>query len=168
MDVIVIRHGSAEPAGGEGDEARRLTKAGKEEVKVTARALRKLGVKLEIILASPLVRAVETAEIVAGIHKGAEVAVEEALRPRDAFPILPIRDRLGELATDGAAAVALVGHAPSLDECIGELTAGQREAGISLSKAGAACLTMFLEDAPIAAELRWLMRRGQLAKLAGT
>ena len=163
MDVIFIRHGSAEPAGAGGDEARQLTNQGREEVATTAAALKGLIKKLDLVLTSPLVRAVQTAEIVAEAF-GAAVEQDELLAP-PARP-KPLRRRLDELSRRPLAAVALVGHAPSLDEYVGDLVAGTTAIGLSLPKSGSACVSLPEPGADEGPELRWLLRRKHLALLA--
>src|ERR1700678_2627326 len=72
MILYVLRHGSAEdepPPGGD-DGARRLTARGREKVREAAAGMRALGLKFDAILASPLPRAAETAELVAAVNPG--------------------------------------------------------------------------------------------------
>jgi phosphohistidine phosphatase len=165
MKVIFVRHGEAEEAGKGGDESRRLTRAGRKDVQNTAAALRRLKVKLEAILSSPLLRAEQTAEIIATSHGVSEVEISQLLAPPTDAKAL--RSRLGQLLAEGFQAVAVVGHAPSLDDCIGMLVASRPRIGVSLSKAGAACVEL-PEDWPDAMpELAWVMTRKQLAMLAG-
>jgi len=66
MDIYILRHGIAEEgrAGGR-DSDRRLTEAGKERLRTVLQLARQGGVKLELILTSPYIRAVETADIAA-------------------------------------------------------------------------------------------------------
>jgi len=162
MQVIFIRHGSAEPAGQAGDAARGLTDLGRRQVRTTAAGLKALGVGLNRVLCSPLVRAVQTAEIVAethGVRQTQEVGF--LVPPGDYNELLAV---LEDCHAAGDAAVALIGHAPSLTELLGELLAGKPEIGVRLSCAGAACVE--LSDDDRRAGLRWLMGADQLAALA--
>jgi phosphohistidine phosphatase len=165
MDVIFVRHGSAQDRSEADDAQRQLTDQGRTEVTTTAQALRELGVKPAVVLTSPAVRAVQTGEILAELHDAARVETAQML----AHPADPkaVRSRLQQLLAEGVECVALVGHAPSLDHCVGELTAGQPKIGVSLSKAGAACLELPPDYPNAAPELRWVMRREILAKIAG-
>jgi len=165
MDVFFIRHASAEAAGAGGDAARKLTDKGRDESRAAAAALAALGVKLELILTSPLPRAAETARIVAKAHGGAKVEVEDAAGPPgDARTLCR---RLDELNAAGVEAVGVVGHAPSMDAFVARTAAGTADVGTSLNKAGAACVRLPPPRSPEPPELRWLMRRKQLAMLAG-
>ena len=70
MILYILRHGPAEnepPPGGD-DGARRLTARGREKVREAAAGMRALGLKFDAILASPLPRAAETAELVATVY----------------------------------------------------------------------------------------------------
>lgn len=163
MQVIFIRHATAESASGGPDAARRLTPEGRKEAETTARALAKMDVRIELVLASPLVRAVETAEIVSRAHEKAQLRVVDFLVPP--VDVKAVRKQLAALREQEMRVVAMVGHTPSLEECIGELVAGTRRLGLSLTRAGAACVEI-PPDAPNGFELRWVLRRDQLEKLA--
>jgi len=162
MQVIFIRHGSAEPAGPAGDAARGLTDLGRRQVRTTAAALVALGVGLKRVLCSPLVRAVQTGEIVAETHGVGEAQEVGFLVPPGDYNELAAV--LQDCHAAGDSAVALIGHAPSLNELLGELVAGKPEIGVRLSTADAACVE--LSEDGRRAELRWLMRSEQLAALA--
>lgn len=164
MHVVFIRHASAEASAEGGDAKRELTKHGKAEAHATARGIRSMGVRLDVVLTSPLVRAAQTAEIVAKVHKGAAVVVDEDLAPpADAAGLAR---RLRDLQNENVRAVALVGHAPTLDECLARLVAGVHSIGTNLSKAGAACVLLGSDAANGKAELLWYLHRKHLAMLA--
>src|SRR4051812_3404647 len=63
MHLLIIRHGIAED--GSPDEARALTEKGRRRMRKIAAGLRRIVPALEVPATSPLVRARETAEIVA-------------------------------------------------------------------------------------------------------
>lgn len=166
MEVIFVRHASAQDESEVSEDSqRRLTDKGRTEARTTAKALRELGVKPALVLTSPAVRAVETAEILADEHGGARVEKAQMLaHPADSGAV---RSRLQQLLAEGVECVALVGHSPSLDHCVGELVAAQPKIGVSLSKGGAACVDLPAEYPNASPELLWLMRREILAKIAG-
>ncbi len=164
MDVLFIRHATAEPARENGDAARELTDAGREESRNTARALKVIDCVPQTVLTSPLTRARQTAEIVAetcGLNGPKE---EEALSP----PGNPeaLADHVLRLMDEKLDVVAVVGHAPSLDHCLAYLTAAADDIGTSLSKAGAGCVRLRTKKIGLKTQLRWLMHREQLAMLA--
>jgi phosphohistidine phosphatase len=157
MQILFIRHATAEQAGKGGDAARKLTGKGVQEAKMLAGALEAMGETVDKVLTSPLARATQTAAIL-GERLGAAVEESDLLAPGGDREEL--RSLLGQLAADGLQAVALVGHTPTLEQMIGELIAGSPAVGISLSKAGAALVE--LSQSARSAELRWLLRRSQL------
>jgi phosphohistidine phosphatase len=67
MELFVLRHGDAGKTipSGSSDSKRPLTVAGEKEMVIISKALRKMGVRLDVILTSPLKRARQTADIVA-------------------------------------------------------------------------------------------------------
>lgn len=115
MKLVLLRHADAEPdtGGPLGDPGRALTSLGREQARDSARALSLLApMGSRQIWTSPLVRAVQTAEILAHHWADAQVAVADALatgRPVAAqlqlVEELPARD-----------ATALVGHEPLMAE----------------------------------------------------
>lgn len=166
MDVIFVRHASAQDKSEVSEDSqRRLTDKGRTEARTTARAIRELGEKISVVLTSPAVRAVETAEMLADEHGADRIEQAQMLaHPADAEAV---RGRLQQLLAEGVECVAMVGHSPSLDHCVGELVAAQPKIGVSLSKAGAACVELPSDYPNAAPELRWVMRREILAKLVG-
>ena len=164
MNVVLMRHGQAEPAGEGGDASRALTDAGREQIRATARALTRLGLTVAEVLSSPLVRGAQSADVLAEVHDGARVTRETGLAPPIAQEELLLR--LDDMLEGAVETVALVGHAPSLNEFLGLLIAETPRVAISLSKAGAACVTLVKSDAGTDVELRWLLRREHLAALA--
>jgi len=123
--IYLVRHGAAEEQGPSypDDAARPLTKDGIERLRVETVGLADLDVHVDRILTSPLVRAVQTAEILAsGLRCEAPLVATDALRPGGRFDALE-----AELARLGhARSVALVGHEPSIGEIAARLI-GARE-----------------------------------------
>lgn len=121
MKLYVMRHGSAEDhtqSGFDGDRA--LTAAGRERVRHVGKALVDAGEQPLTILTSPLVRAVQTAEIVAFVTKLGEHGGTVAVRRE----IAPGGDAAGlarALLAEGAKRVMLVGHEPDLSALVSEL-----------------------------------------------
>jgi phosphohistidine phosphatase len=109
--IYLLRHGEAEDGDGD-DAARRLTEKGERQGRDAGVALRAIGAGIEACLASPKVRALETARL-ACEALGVQVEVTEALRggPFDAL----------DLAA-GRGEVLLVGHEPDFSAEVGRLT----------------------------------------------
>src|SRR5215210_2214995 len=139
MELYIIRHAIAQPLGQKNDfldEKRALTSEGRAALRKAAKGLRKLGVEFDFILTSPLVRAVETTEIIAqalGLSKK-DVEQTETLAP-GASPdelFAEIKRRAG------AESIALVGHQPDLGNLISEIVAGGEGLRVQLKK-GSVC-----------------------------
>ncbi|MBK9943642.1 MAG: phosphohistidine phosphatase SixA [Kouleothrix sp.] len=121
MELYFLRHGvaaEAAPEGG-GDADRRLTKDGIIKMKAAARGMRRLGLKIDVLLSSPLARAHETAQIVAR-ELGAELQLSDALAP--GCDLTRLLDLLGEHRI--AERVMFVGHEPDFSTLISVLTGG--------------------------------------------
>jgi phosphohistidine phosphatase len=110
VQVYIIRHGHAVDEGpGLSDESRYLSKKGRKNVREVGRVLREANIELDAILTSPLVRAVQTAELIA--ERLDFVGVVEAL-PALA-PGVPPRVVAAALASRGSR-VAVFGHEPGV------------------------------------------------------
>ena len=123
--IWLLRHGEAEDSAGD-DAGRELTKKGERQSRVAGRALVALGVEIDACLASPKVRARDTAAI-ACRELGAEVEEAEALRGGDFDPL--------QLAA-GRGEVLLVGHEPDFSRAIQAATGAR----VGLKKGGVAVI----------------------------
>jgi phosphohistidine phosphatase len=123
MELYFLRHGIAADVGpaGLGDAGRPLTKEGIAKMQASAHSMRRLGLRLDALLSSPLVRAHETAAIVAR-ELGLELRLDEKLAP--GCDMAQLFALLGEYRA--AEHVMLVGHEPDFSTLIGELTGGSR------------------------------------------
>lgn len=174
MNLLVIRHAIAEDkeafaAFGRSDDQRPLTESGREKMRRGAEGLHAVSPRIAVLASSPLVRARETAEIVAPVFKVPRVEIVEALRPERKFDDLVawLRRRVPNDDESGDLTVAIVGHEPHLSGLVTWLMTGSDESRVELKK-GAACMLRF-ERAPGKAEatLRWALAPAQLRVLAG-
>ena len=115
MKLYVMRHGPAEdvaPSGRDFDRA--LTTAGRARVKQVAELLAKHDEAPKAILASPLARALQTAEIVANVvNLEPAVAVRREIAPSGDMQTL-----VDELLGVSARRVMLVGHEPDVSALV--------------------------------------------------
>jgi phosphohistidine phosphatase len=111
--LFLVRHAHAEP--GEPDEVRRLSARGREEARALGARLAAHATPPELVLASPLLRARETAEAMADVLL-VEVRADERLAPG------ATADDVRELVAGLEAPVAAVGHQPDCSEIALELT----------------------------------------------
>jgi phosphohistidine phosphatase len=168
MKVIFVRHAQAEPRGqGLADADRRLVKEGRQQARITAKALDAIGEKVELVLTSPLARARETAAELVNIWKIEEPQDLPALGTD--FDAREMDRTLVELLDKGTSGICLVGHAPTLGDYIARLIgvkAGLSET-VDLTKSGAGCVEIEKPTKPLVGTLKWLLRRDHLAALAG-
>ena len=122
--IWLLRHGEAED--GSPDSERRLTEKGERQARSAGAALAKLGVKVEVCLTSPKVRAADTARL-ACEPLGIEPQHEPKLAggPFDAEQLAAGHDE-----------VLLVGHDPDFSMAVHTLTGAQ----VRLKKGGLACV----------------------------
>ena len=138
MQLFVVRHGIAIARGETNcpaDADRFLTDEGIEKTTQVAKAVAALGERADLLVSSPYVRAMQTAEIFASAlrHAKNKIRQSEALLP-GADPLLLFR----ELARErGTASVFVFGHAPQLDEVIG-YAVGSKRPVTELKKTGIA------------------------------
>ncbi len=66
MEFYIVRHGIAEGYAAGGDAERALTEEGRTKIAEVAAGLARAGVEIDHLYSSPLLRARQTAEILAG------------------------------------------------------------------------------------------------------
>src|SRR3984893_9314183 len=117
--VYLVRHGiAADPVPEVPDESRPLTAKGRRRFRRAAREFGQIGEPIDHLFTSPLVRAVQTAEILARAVKQDEVGVLEELRP--GVPVSKVFAAVAKRVKDGEA-VALVGHDPQMSLLVAAL-----------------------------------------------
>jgi phosphohistidine phosphatase len=111
MRVLLVRHGDAEPAlPGRGDSIRPLSPRGRREVELVAERLRAHEEHPTVVLASPLLRAAETAEIIARILDAPLETLDDLSTSGDP------REVQRKVAQRPEETVVLVGHEPNMGE----------------------------------------------------
>lgn len=138
----LLRHGDAED--GSPDAERKLTEKGCRQSTAAGAALAALGVKLEACLASPKVRAAQTAELACEA-----LGVEPELEPKLAggrFDAEALAAGLGD-------EVLLVGHDPDFSMAVHSLTGAQ----VRMKKGGLAGIDK--------GELKVLLRPSELKRI---
>ena len=142
--IYLLRHGDAEPDQGAGDAARRLTEKGEAQSIAAGLAMARLGINVDTCLASPRVRAFDTATL-ACRALGVPVESVDAIGYDD-------YDSL-ELAA-GRGDTLLGGHEPDMSMEVARITG----ANIKMKKGGLAILDRNI--------LKALLRPQDLAAIA--
>ncbi|HEV7166096.1 MAG TPA: phosphohistidine phosphatase SixA [Gammaproteobacteria bacterium] len=163
--IFVIRHAEAEEPveaarAQRNDRERRLTESGKRDMRKGAQGLTTLVDDIQLILTSPLKRALETAEILQRAFPGAKLKQHALLAPGfDPAELL-------ESLTGESGAVALVGHEPDLSQWVGYMTTGMSRSVVRMKKGSVCRLDMPEPALPGEACIAWLLTLKQLARLA--
>jgi phosphohistidine phosphatase len=161
--LLIIRHAIAEDRDefartGQPDDLRPLTPAGRKKMVRGARGLRRLVPEIDLLAASPLTRAQQTARIVAKAYEKPRFETTDVLRPDASFTQFISWTR----STGPHETVAVVGHDPHLSTLITWLMTGSDAPGVVLTKGGAALLTFNGAPRRAGGKLEWLLKAKQL------
>lgn len=153
MNLYIVRHAWAlEPDAAEfpDDAQRPLSRKGRRRFARMAERLAKRGLAPVVVATSPLVRAVQTAEILSrAVRPRPRLEILDALAPGS--DLAPLLAWLREQADDAA----WVGHAPDVAALCGALMGAPPER-IRFPKGATAALRFGSEIEAGQAELRWL------------
>jgi phosphohistidine phosphatase len=118
MEIYVLRHGEAEErASGLADRDRKLTAKGKQDLKAVLKTARKAEVAPDLILTSPLRRALETAAIAAEV-----LGCKRVVETRSLLPGASPDQIWKEIGSDHKVEkILLAGHQPHLGSLVGLL-----------------------------------------------
>jgi phosphohistidine phosphatase len=169
MHLLIIRHGIAEDkdawaATGRSDDERPLTDEGRRKMILNAKGMRGALESIDLLATSPLVRARQTAQIVADAFKVTRIETTKSL-----VPDAPMREFIEWMQRhEDANVVAAVGHEPHLGTLATWLMTDIEDSRVDLKK-GAACLLEF-DGRPEsgAGRLCWSIAPSQLRAMAGT
>ena len=156
MILYVVRHAEAVELGTPGaarDFDRALTPHGRAQARALAAALVRLNCPADAVVASPLVRAHQTAvELLSVWAPGGRVVTCDALAPERYRPA-----KLSEfLAAVPGDRVAAVGHMPEIG-AYAEWLIGAAAGSVPMAKAAAACIDFEGDPAKGAGRLQWLV-----------
>jgi len=155
--VTLIRHAEAGDDAPR-DESRALTLRGRADARRLGRALARRGVRFTAIITSPLVRAVQTAEIVAAAteYRGRMPATDLLQPEASAADVVTFLAKLAQQVD--AKSVALVAHEPILSAVAAALTRKGRYPALRKAEA----LRIRLPEGPeeTAGALRWRIDGG--------
>jgi phosphohistidine phosphatase len=146
MNIYFIRHGIAGDRAEYPTEAERpLTDIGRKKTKKVAKRLFDLDIRFDIILTSPLVRAMQTAQIFQEAKLSKKVEPFESLAPNGDINIWVNWYALKK----DYHSIALVGHQPDLGNWAEILIWGKTQEKLIVKKAGIIGVRIFTDGTPI-------------------
>lgn len=159
--LYFLRHGEAEDPLPEGDDQRRLTRAGVVRLRRAAAIWRRLNLRPEVVITSPLPRAAQTAALFTeGVSLPRPPVPDQRLAPGADWADLA----RAMAAHADARRIMFVGHEPDLSRAVALLTGA---ASVRLRKGGVACLEFYGTPEPGGGELVWLLDPDLYAADAG-
>ncbi len=163
MDLVLVRHAVAAERGTVAIDAERpLTAEGAERMRQAARGLERL-VTPQVIVSSPWLRAVQTAEILREQFGLGRVRLSDALAGDDYEAVVEMA-----VETD-ASPVVLVGHEPWMGELLAYLLTGDPGGmAVTFKKGGAALVRAAGEPRAGGCWLEWFIPPGALRRMAGS
>lgn len=164
-ELFILRHGIAVEVGtpGHTEETRELTPEGIEKMILATQGMKRLGIEFDVLFASPLKRAQQTAEIVKKyLPFEGKIETEALLCPGSSLPIF-----LKKLSLRKEKRFMIVGHEPSLSQWAQNLLGFERGNSILLKKGALCHLILHGELVRPKAELLALLQPRALRRSAG-
>ena len=167
MDLIIVRHAIAEERdvfaqSGDPDGLRPLTPKGRKRMRRGAAGIREIVPQIDLLATSPLVRARETADILAQVYDDIDPIEIPELEPGASQE--SILRWLQNQRPD--ATIMLVGHEPSLSMLISWLTTRSDDSFVEFKKGGACFITFYEGIYAGGAAMHWLLTPAQLRSLS--
>lgn len=162
MRLYIMRHGQAEPGGRCPDSERSLTANGNDELNLVGEGLRALGVEVELVAHSPLVRTTQTAEIISTfLGEKAELLRVGSLAP-GARPEIIFKEVMGLSEFN---ALMTVGHAPDVSIFSHYALAGEHGSAFNFLPGSVACIEFDGGVSPGRGKLVWFMTPSEFQNL---
>jgi phosphohistidine phosphatase len=147
------------------DDFRPLTEEGQTKMRKNARGLKELVGRPDILVTSPLTRALQTAEILRQTWKEIDLATSDELRPGSEPAGLARWLKSQPQCEAGDCLVAIVGHEPHLSSLVSWFMSGAQKSQIELKKGGACLLEFSGNPDRGRGKLLWLATPSMLRKL---
>jgi phosphohistidine phosphatase len=162
VNLYLIRHAIAEEESPSGEDSQReLTDKGAKKMRLIAKGLRTLGVEFDLIVSSPYVRAMQTAEILSDVFKKKKFVLSDHLMPAG-DPNLLIAEINEKHTVDS---LAIVGHEPYLSNLVSLLVADGAPVEMTFKKGGVCYLSTDDLHHTHKATLEWLLTPGVLVEI---
>lgn len=174
IGIYLMRHGIAADLGVGGvirDSDRSLTPEGRVKLQQAAEGMRRLEMKFNVIFTSPLLRARQTAEVVAdSLDLQHKVKVIETLAPGRGlegaeFGRAELFLEMGAYTFDRA---LIVGHQPDLSELASYLLTGNLNLNVEFKKGSICAIEVSSLPPRGPGLLRWLLTPRQLRQIGRT
>jgi phosphohistidine phosphatase len=148
--LYFLRHGQAGSPRPSHDDERPLTDEGEAALRAATPLWRRLNLRPDVVLTSPLVRAVRSAELFCEAIGAGRPQVADRLRPGASW---------GDMARamaehPDARRVMFVGHEPDLSTTVQHLTGA---ASVRMRTGGLACVEFYGAPEPGGGEIAWLL-----------
>ncbi|MBF2080042.1 MAG: phosphohistidine phosphatase SixA [Synechococcales cyanobacterium T60_A2020_003] len=164
VDLYLIRHGIAAERGTYAQDGDRpLTPAGQQRTTAVAKRLSDFGLRFDLILTSPLIRARQTAEILREAKLSSTLTESRYLEPEGDFDAWCqwfrswATEQIGVNPSQKPPSLALVGHEPDLGEWAERLVWGEPRHRLIVKKAGIIGIEVTNPDQPVGtSDLFWL------------
>ena len=163
MNLYILRHGIAADRGSEypNDDLRPLTDKGINRMRREAKGMRALGVAPDVIVSSPLVRAIRTAEIVRqGLSEPPLMTISDTLVP-GAHPAQVLQQIAASHSSESS--MMVVGHEPHLSSLVSYILTGKVSWLIEMKKGALCNMDISLSGR---GQLLWALAPRQLRALA--
>ena len=148
MILYFLRHGAAGPS--DAGDQQELTDAGRRVLEAAAPLWRRLNLRPDVIVSSPLRRARQSAELLAGAVDADAPEIDARLSPGSDWNAMAL-----VLADHpDAQRLCFVGHEPDLSSTIALLTGA---ASVRMRKGAIACVEFYGVPEPGGGELVWLI-----------
>lgn len=151
MILYFLRHGKAGEPRATDDDSRDLTPAGESALRAAAALWRRVNLRPDVVLTSPLRRAQRSAELFCdGVGLGRRPTVEPSLAPGASWAAMG----RAIAAHPDARRVMFVGHEPDLSSAIELLTGA---ASVRMRAGAVACVEFYGVPEPGTGEIAWLL-----------
>lgn len=160
MNLYLMRHAEAVPVGANNggtiirDADRPLSASGETVAALMGKALARLDSTVRVVMTSPLLRAVQTGNIV-GREIGGQATMKTTTNLNPGFTSEKLVEEILALSNGGN--IVAIGHQPDLSMCISYLIAGSGSATIAMEPGAIACVKITPRGRRAESQLRWLL-----------
>ena len=172
MELFILRHGeTSKRLSRSGGLDRSLTYTGTAEIKSIANSIKKLRIKIDLIVTSPLSSCKQTGEIINDLfNKKIPLIICNDLKPEG--KLLDFYNKISKYK--GTSSILIVGHEPYLSSMINDIISNsdadrnynKNYNNIILKKAGLSRIKIISTVPKLKGELRWLLTPRILKKLS--